>query len=353
MVMTCVAILAVDFRLFPRRFAKVETWGTSLMDLGVGSFVFSAGVVAARPVLKEQVSGTSQPLAKRLAVSIKHSLPLLLLGIIRTLSVKGLDYAEHVSEYGVHWNFFFTLGFLPPFVAAFQALLKYIPSFPLLAFLLAGAYQLCLEMTDLKVFVLTAPRVDFLSRNKEGIFGFWGYLSIFLAGQGTGMTVLPRSYGLRGQRALLFRLAGWFAIYTSLYLLTTSYSYGLGLSVSRRLANLPYVLWVSAFNNAQILACAVIDTIFFSKFYEDTKDGSGGRAEEEGYKNATSRILRSMNRNGLAVFLVANLMTGAVNLGVRTLDVGAGGTIGILVGYMLVVSGVAVGLDAYDITVKL
>ncbi|KAK2868027.1 Glucosaminyl phosphatidylinositol (GlcN-PI) nositol acylation protein, partial [Arthroderma sp. PD_2] len=96
MIITCLSILAVDFKIFPRRFAKAENWGTSLMDLGVGSFVFSGGVVSARSILGGSRASHGS-FAKRLLASARHSIPLLILGLIRLYSVKGLDYAEHVT----------------------------------------------------------------------------------------------------------------------------------------------------------------------------------------------------------------------------------------------------------------
>ncbi|KAK4241820.1 GPI-anchored wall transfer protein 1 [Achaetomium macrosporum] len=358
MVVTCICILAVDFRLFPRRFAKVETWGTSLMDMGVGSFVFAAGVVASRPVLKERAEGRATPLGPRLMRSLRHSLPLLALGLVRLLSVKGLDYAEHVTEYGVHWNFFFTLGFLPPFVALFQSALKVVPSYAGLALLLGVLYQVALESTDLKAYILVGPRTNLLSMNREGVFSFWGYLAIFLAGQETGMFVLPRSLttpsvtgSVTGSKrgTLLLTLAVWSLAWITLYFFCTDYTYGAGLTVSRRLANLPYMLWVVASNSTLVLAFCLVDTLFFPAFYK----AQDAKAEKEAYDTATSRVLRAYNRNGLAIFLLANLLTGLVNMTVRTLDVISITTMAILVGYMGALTAVAVGLDMYDITIKL
>lgn len=356
LVVTCIAILAVDFKIFPRRFAKVENWGTSLMDLGVGSFVFSAGVVAARPILKERLSGNAKGLGTRLYNSGRHSLPLLILGLIRLYSVKGLDYAEHVTEYGVHWNFFFTLAFLPPFVALFQSAFQLIPSFAALSLLLGSVYQAALEFTDLKAYILTGPRTDIISKNREGIFSFFGYLAIFLAGQATGMYVIPRSvsatepvHGFGQRKRLLATLAVWSSVWILLYQLASNYTLGLGLTVSRRLANLPYFLWVAAFNCTQITAFCAIETFFFPGVHQAAdKDG-----ETLNYNLATSKVLAAYNRNGLAIFLIANLLTGLVNLTIRTLDVGDILAMGILLSYAGLLTGAAVLFDMYDITIKM
>jgi glucosaminylphosphatidylinositol acyltransferase len=363
MIVTCLAILAVDFRVFPRRFAKVENWGTSLMDLGVGSFVFSAGVVSARSVLKARLNPSSKTFVRRFVVSLRHSLPLFVLGFVRLWSVKGLDYAEHVTEYGVHWNFFFTLAFLPPFVELSDMLMTSIlPSYQAIAFVFALSYEIVLNTTELKRYILVSPRgPDLLSKNREGVFSFIGYLAIFLAGRGTGMVVIPSNtprssksmkpaaaheHTWKDRKLLLRNLASRSIIWSLLFALSTAYI-AAGLRVSRRLANLPYVLWVNAFNNSQLLLFCLIETFYFPETYKSQTP------DAEMVKSSTSRIMEAFNKNGLAVFLVANLLTGLVNLTVPTLDLSSLAAMDVLIVYAAAITAFAVGLDWSGVKIKL
>lgn len=346
MIITCLAILAVDFKIFPRRFAKVETWGTSLMDLGVGSFVFSAGVVSTRPILKGRLTSRAINLSSRLYSSAKHSLPLFALGFIRIYSVKGLEFPEHVTEYGTHWNFFFTLAFLPPSIALIDSLTVIMSSRALLSLLLGGVYQVFLETTRLKAFILTAPRTDLFNQNREGIFSYFGYLAIFLAGQDVGFFTLPRE---PNRNQLLLRLAGVSTIWILLFHLSTSFSYGLDLQVSRRLANLPYILWVAAFNCTQLTLFCLIESWSFPEVHRATNKST----EKDAVKLATSKIMRAFNRNGLAIFLLANPLTGMVNKTFNTLTMSRKGSMCVLLSYSILLTVLAVVLDRCNISIKL
>lgn len=105
--LSVLAILAVDFPVFPRRFAKAETYGVGLMDVGVGLFVSANGSTS-----PEARSALSHDLQRQWYMwrNLKGSLPLLVLGFVRLVSTAGVDYHLHESEYGSHWNFFFTLA---------------------------------------------------------------------------------------------------------------------------------------------------------------------------------------------------------------------------------------------------
>lgn len=97
LLVTSICILAVDFSAYPRRFAKTEELGFGVMDAGVGSFVFSAGIVA--PTSPIKMSNNAQKCG-----------PLFILGVLKYLSTRMVDYHNHVSEYGIHWNFFITMA---------------------------------------------------------------------------------------------------------------------------------------------------------------------------------------------------------------------------------------------------
>lgn len=379
------------------------------MDLGVGNFVFSAGVVAARPVIREGQKAVQAgrgdvkvDFTGRMLAALRHSFPLLVLGIVRLLSVKNLDYAEHVTEYGVHWNFFFTLALLPPFVEAVDCCLAVVRSYTftsaskssttgsqqklqsqtqpprrsirydLIAILIAITYELVLNNTSLLSFILISPRTptsSLLAKNREGVFSFFGYLAIFLAGRSTGILAcqfhlppVPKRKGASQARleqsaisterikVVLPQLLLRAVVYAGLYFLATNV-YLINLGISRRLASLPYVLWTVAYNNAQLFLFAAVEGV--GEKFTYTRYSAG---QDDGLFTAheiPSPIMRAFNRNGLAVFLIANLLTGLVNLTVNTLDMSNAGAMGVLILYAGLVSSVAVIMDAYGVKIKL
>ena len=173
------------------------------MDVGVGSFV----LVNSLTVGNSMASGrqTGNPLWH----SIKASAPLVILGLARLVSVKAVDYQEHVSEYGVHWNFFFTLAALPLMTMAARMIVRKVSYLAYAGIavvlgkkkkkilfrnifkkLLCTAYQVALSLYGLEDYILEAPRIDLISMNKEGIFSVCGYFAIFAIGVQLGVWLL-------------------------------------------------------------------------------------------------------------------------------------------------------------------
>lgn len=113
-----------------------------------------------------------------------RSWPIAALGVSRLVVIKGLGYQEHVSEYGVHWNFFATLFCLRVFVVAMSRLN------PARVRLLLALAALCiyqwLLLGDLGAFVFDGPRLTLFSMNREGVLGLVGFVAIFYIAEELG-----------------------------------------------------------------------------------------------------------------------------------------------------------------------
>ncbi|KAF8843467.1 GWT1-domain-containing protein [Paxillus ammoniavirescens] len=361
MLMTILSILAVDFPVFPRSLAKCETYGVSLMDLGVGSFVFSQGIVSAIPIIKDP-SHLSAPIKPKLYQIAKKVAPIIALGLVRVLLVKGTEYPEHVTEYGVHWNFFLTLAILPVAEVALHPIIKYIPV-ALLGLWIAVLQQFALSTGGLEDFLLDVPRSNIIYANKEGLISLLGYFSIHIMGLSLGTIIIPPSPSyFRKQQAIflegeedehlsrsdpsaprqnaktIIELFSYAVVWWALLAFVR-----LGLDVSRRMANLPYTLWIVAFNTSFILGYYLLDMLFFptriSKL-KDPSDPSGKRIlhEDTSKTKSAPALLEALNKNGLVIFLVANVATGLVNLSFPTMYTSSGKAMLILTGYSFGVS---------------
>ncbi|KAK9819674.1 hypothetical protein WJX72_000961 [[Myrmecia] bisecta] len=295
MLCTCLGILAVDFRAFPRRFAKVETFGTGLMDAGVGSFVFASGLLS-------EVGGRRQAHGHRsrwssLCTALRSMLPLLVLGAIRLVITKAAAYQEHVGEYGLHWNFFFTLAAI--------TLLHRLVQLPPRWLLFSGSFLLMVHELLLK-------------RPQEG-----------------RCCSLQKDLEQWHEGSQLRRLWDWLlrlASLTAAMWLVFSASLASADPVSRRACNASYVLWMLAYNMLMLLLFAAAEVLA-----PNAQDSS---------------LLQALNSHMLPVFLLANVLTGAINMSIDTLAVGDWAARGIVALYMLVLCGGAVAADARGIRLK-
>ena len=305
MYFTFVAILAVDFPIFPRRFCKTELMGYGLMDLGAGSFVVAAGLLPYKQVQQ----------------SWKRILPLFILGLIRFAANKGLDYQEHMSEYGIHWNFFLTLTVVTP-LASMCVSSSTLSSW-IIPLVVMSCYQYALS-SGLQDYIETAARTcdadiplcDMFAANREGILGCIGYLSIYLASYFIGRSCLWNNVNnARRRRIMLYG--------TAVLLWVIHYMLALLIPVSRRSTNLTFCVWTLAHN---VLLLALLDTATLAA-------------------TCPPLLLDVMNRHGLLLFVVANLLTGLVNLTFDTLHATDGTALVLLVCYLGAVCGFAMSLD--------
>ncbi|KAG1733266.1 GWT1-domain-containing protein [Suillus lakei] len=358
MLMTILSILAVDFPVFPRVLAKCETYGVSLMDIGVGSFVFSQGVVSAIPIIKD-ISYLQAPIVPKLKSVSRKMIPIIVLGILRVVLVKGTEYPEHVTEYGVHWNFFLTLSLLPIIEILLHPIILHIPV-ALLGLWIGVLHQFALSSGGMKDFLLNAPRSNIIFANKEGLLSLLGYVSIHILGLSLGTVILPPSpsFFRKQQRQLLdgpssyrpskldpsaprqnakivIELLSYSVVWWMLLAFVR-----LGLEVSRRMANISYVLWVAAYNTSFILGYISLDMVFFptrTSKIRDPTDPAGKRLliEEKGTKSSAPALLEAINKNAFILFLLSNVATGLINLNIQTMFVGNMKAMGLLCAYSM------------------
>uniref|UniRef100_T1J7G4 Phosphatidylinositol-glycan biosynthesis class W protein n=1 Tax=Strigamia maritima TaxID=126957 RepID=T1J7G4_STRMM len=194
-----ICILAVDFPIFPRRFAKTEKYGYGLMDIGIGVFMVINGIVA--PEAKPKYQFTRRK-TKAMMKSIVSSVPLLLIGFLRIIFVKTLDYQEQVTEYGVHWNFFFSLTFAK--IGCSFVFLFFRPVYSgIIAIAMSVYYQVLLQLglDDIIIngFDGKDTRSNFFDANREGLASCVSFTCLYLTGIQMGYVVFRTGLALREQ----------------------------------------------------------------------------------------------------------------------------------------------------------
>ncbi|XP_063993879.1 uncharacterized protein LOC135171326 [Diachasmimorpha longicaudata] len=378
-IITAICILGVDFRIFPRKYAKTEDYGYSLMDTGVGLFIIANALVA--PEARNSSRLPRGSFLRRLNGNVRRCIrevtPLLILGISRFIAVEFIGYQKHVSEYGVHWNFFITLAFVRIFTSTIS--IATTPKFVGLAgFWIIVMHEYALNTNGLKHWVLgDALRTDFVSANREGLISIPGYVGLYLIGIALGK-IIHEAFGGDKKRCHLtkFKMSGIqlvsnkfqltlitkMMIIAGLCWIITAYC-GSTWGVSRRLANAGYCFWIVTLSTALLGGLMMADvqmninvqimrSLRKSRRNDNQRIRSGDGEGDGEFVRITPEIFDAVNYNGLGFFLGANLMTGGINMIMWTLYVDIPEAVQVIIGYMGVLIMISVVLYRRKIQLK-
>jgi phosphatidylinositol glycan class W len=161
--------------------------------------------------------------------------------------------------------------------------------------------------------------------NREGILGCLGYLSLYFLGEWIGGEYLWRTASSDDNQGGLFRVS------IGLWIVLAFLHLGLGIPISRRSTNAAFCIWAAAHN---VTLLAILQ-------WSIPPSPSSSQSTEN-----IPRIWDTVNRYGLLMFLIANLLTGLVNLTIPTLEMTDQVALGIVFVYICTVGLAALVVDA-------
>uniref|UniRef100_L7M8I2 Phosphatidylinositol-glycan biosynthesis class W protein n=1 Tax=Rhipicephalus pulchellus TaxID=72859 RepID=L7M8I2_RHIPC len=342
--MTIFGILAVDFPTVPRYFAKTEKTGFSPMDMGVGAFVIIVAISS-----REAKNSLPVDRLKNVCKAVRGSVALVILGVVRLFMVTVLNYQNPVHEYGVHWNFFFTLASTRILTSLVYATVPIHMDW-VIAVALACAYEACLLFTPLALFLDNDDRSGFLAANKEGLVSIAGYVALHLAAAATARNLgykprnSARDWIVTGVQAA--GMSG--AAFAATYVMHTAVD-----PVSRRLANVSYCLWMYSLGTFALVMSILVTFLRVALLPRDAHVDYNLFAVANPDDSDVDILWKSVNYNGMAVFLLANILTGLVNVFFHPRTASDTVCVVTLIGYIYVVCMFAVILHRKRIKLKL
>lgn len=318
-----VAILAVDFTIFPTRFHKTARYGVSLMDVGVGLYMYGNGIVAC------EIRGVQHSIRK----TFVNVLPILVIGVLRFVTTYLTHYHVNPHEYGVHWNFFITLAVAKLLSAVLMTLIT--PSFK--TCLGIGVAVIAMHQTQLSLGIeewvwSDVGRDNLITANREGIISTFGYVGIYFLSVAVGFI-----FHKIKQKMIVF----WILLTLNIAIALSAIILHELFNISRCLANSTYILWIL------FIGCLMSFLLFCYECFLNVI-----------YTNHDAvvycpQLFEGINYNGLTYFLVANLLTGGINLSMKTSSVSAELALVIILLYMWINSVIVAFLFSKKIKLKL